>query len=659
MGASLIAGGATFRVWAPGAEQVRVVLGDIDDYQPKPSPAPDELLRQPGSGHWAGFIADVTDGTRYRFFVTGPGGSGFKRDPWARELEPHGYPDCDCVVRDTQSFPWHDEEFRTPELDDLIVYQFHIGRFYAADDQGRDLRPHRVARLLDALDRVEYLADLGVTAVQPLPLVEFHGEWSLGYNGTDLFSPEMDYCVDVGDLAPYLEKVNTLLAKKGFPPLGAAHLEGQVNQLKAFVDIFHLYGIALIVDVVYNHAGGNLDTQSIDYFDFPAQRSPQNNLYFSAADWAGGRVFAFDRPEVRDFLIGNAFMFLKEYHVDGLRFDEVSVIDANGGWAFCQELTTAIRDQLPGVVLIAEYWAQSRWLAVQRPPVGMGFDIGYADALRDGVRGVLAQVAQGATAPVDLAGIRRGLDKPPQEPFSWQVYNCLENHDLVLDADGDHRKPRIARLADASNPRSWYARSRARVAAGLLLTAPGIPMMFMGQELLKEGTARKWPGANVEDVFRVPHVHGGPDRPDLRNITEDLANALDDMDQARADRAEAGEREDIADVLRDQAGEELPEVPDNVEALTREAEGYDVDAERLQEQAIPLQERGTSEYARTSERELAGVSSAAAKQARMDSAPGFGKPSKDALTASKMTPAAGRARTAAGQSKTRAQDLGR
>lgn len=483
MGANLVDGGATFRVWAPGAEHLYVALGGPDGYQPKPQ---DELVRQPGTGHWAGFFPDVSDGSKYRFFVEGPAGSGLKRDPWARELELNGYPNCDCIVRDPDNFPWHEQDFEAPRFEDLVVYQFHVGVFYATEGRGEDARPHRVAKLLDALDRVEYLADLGVTAVQPLPFVEFQGEWSLGYNGTDLFSPEMDYCVGSEQLDVYLAKVNNLLTKKGCAPLTFAQLVGQVNQLKAFVDIFHLYGLAVIADVVYNHAGGNLDPQSIDYFDFANHPDPGDNLYFSDAEWAGGRVFDFARPEVRAFLIGNASMFLQEYHVDGLRFDEVSVIDANGGWSFCQDLTKAIRDRTSNKILIAEYWGEHRWLAVSPPPEGMGFDIGYSDGVRDRVRGLLAQAAGGATARVDLGVLRQALDKPWRVPFARQVYNCVENHDFVLDADGDHRKPRIARLADPTNPRSWYARSRARVVTGLLLTAPGVPMLFMGQEFLED-----------------------------------------------------------------------------------------------------------------------------------------------------------------------------
>jgi len=88
MGANLIGDGATFRAWAPGAEHVYVALGDADNYQPQPA---DELVKDPVSGHWTGFFPGVVDGAKYRFFVVGEGGSGLKRDPFARELELYGY----------------------------------------------------------------------------------------------------------------------------------------------------------------------------------------------------------------------------------------------------------------------------------------------------------------------------------------------------------------------------------------------------------------------------------------------------------------------------------------------------------------------------------------------------------------------------------------
>ena len=132
LGANLIADGATFRVWAPAASSVHVVRDGVDNYQPQDS---DLLLRLPNSEDWAGFFANVYDGTKYRFFVQGPRASGFKRDPRARELEIAGYPDCDCLVRDPNDYPWHDAGYVPPRFEDLIVYQFHVGVFYASDSQ--------------------------------------------------------------------------------------------------------------------------------------------------------------------------------------------------------------------------------------------------------------------------------------------------------------------------------------------------------------------------------------------------------------------------------------------------------------------------------------------------------------------------------------------
>jgi 1,4-alpha-glucan branching enzyme len=484
MGATLTGGGATFRVWAPGATHAYIALGDVAAYQPRPQ---DELVVDPATGHWTGFVPGVTDGDHYRFYVVGAGGRAeLKRDPWARELEPGvALEDCDCIVRAREPYPWHDTGYQAPPFHELVVYQLHVGVFSARDANGNDIRYGRVARLLDVLDRIDYLVDLGVNAVQPLPLVEFHGPWSLGYNGTDLFSPETDYVVPSDGLARYVDLVNALLAARGLPSVSREQLDGGVNQLKAFVDVCHAHGIAVLADVVYNHAGGDLDRHSLDYFDLPAAPAADNNLYFSSAEHAGGKVFDFRKAGVCSFLVENALMFLDEYRMDGLRFDQVTVIEENGGGSFCRDLTSTLRYRKPSAALIAEYWGDERGRAVAPAPDGMGFDLGYADGLRDAVRGVLAQAAGGADAPVDLGPLRRGLERPSDHPDAWRAYNCVENHDLVLDAD-DHRKPRIAALAGGGDARSWYARSRARLATGLLLTAPGVPMLFMGQEFLED-----------------------------------------------------------------------------------------------------------------------------------------------------------------------------
>jgi 1,4-alpha-glucan branching enzyme len=278
LGANLVSGGATFRTWAPSALEVYVVIN-----QPTQNPAtafiknPNDLLVKDDNDCWGGFVPGIKNGDLYRFYVVGTGSDeGFKRDPYARELEMDGYPDCDCIVRDPTTYEWHDAGFHAPDFSDLIVYQFHIGVFYAKDDTGKDIRPHRVSKILDVVDRIEYFVDLGVNVVMPLPFQEYQGENSLGYNGTDLFSPEMDYSVREDDLAPYLARVNRLLTAKGYPALKTAQIKGQINQFKVFIDLCHLYGIAVITDVVYNHAGGGFDDQSIWFFD-REQHTTDNN----------------------------------------------------------------------------------------------------------------------------------------------------------------------------------------------------------------------------------------------------------------------------------------------------------------------------------------------------------------------------------------------
>ena len=382
-----------------------------------------------------------------------------------------------------------------------MIYQLHIGVFYASDGT-RDLRPNRVSKFLDVVSRIEYLADLGIRAIQPLPVVEWQGEHSRGYNNTDFFSPEMDYAVAPEDLAPYLESVNALLGKKGFPPLDREHLLTQENQLKALVDLCHVHGLAVLFDVVYNHAGGPFDDQSMRFFDRPANREWWDpDSYFIGGDgWAGGRVFDYGRDEVRQFLIDNARWFLSEFHVDGFRYDEVSVAANNGGARFCRELTETLRYHKPGAINIAEYWNWDRATAVLPPPGGFGFDAALHDGLRGAIRGALGSAASGAFAFVNMGAIGDGLRRPAGFPASWKAVVHLENHDLV-DADRQDEsqiQPRVPALAHFSDRRDWLARSRSRVATALLLTAPGIPMLFMGEEFLED---KPW--------------HNSPDRTDL------------------------------------------------------------------------------------------------------------------------------------------------
>jgi 1,4-alpha-glucan branching enzyme len=487
LGANLIAGGATFRLWAPGATAVHLKLNTpVPAFQPGPA----TLLSKNASGVWEGFVSGVNDGDAYRFFVVGPGGQGWKRDPYARELgfDP-AWPDCDCIVRDPNSYPWHDQGFRPPDFSDLIIYQFHIGTYYAVNPDGSDCRAKRGGTFLDVLYKLQHFLDLGVNALQPLPVVEFESDTSMGYNGADLFSPEMRYAITGPDLDRYQILVNGLLRAKGQPDLQPAQLQSQINQLKAFVDVCHLYGLAVVFDVVYNHAGAGapggkrFDDQSLYFLDFQIRNSDKDSLYFTDQDEAGGRVFDYQKPEVRQFLVDNAQAFYDEYHIDGFRFDEVTVIDGAGGWGFCQQLTDKLRTSHPERVKIAEYWnPDPSWVFRATNNQGAGFDAVLSDVPRNAIRDAIGRAATSFGGNLDLGALHGSLSPRFGPGEAWRAVNCVENQDLVY---SDHTEGgRITHLADSADARSWYARSRSRVALALLLTSPGVPSLFMGQELL-------------------------------------------------------------------------------------------------------------------------------------------------------------------------------
>ncbi|HLM66760.1 MAG TPA: hypothetical protein VK358_04490, partial [Longimicrobium sp.] len=252
MGANLIADGATFRTWAPNARAVHV-LSDASGN----AHGDGNLLNPVGGGHWAGFVPGVKDRDRYIFHVVGEGSEGPKRDPYARELETP-YP-ARCIIRETD-FPWHETGFATPPFHEFVIYQLHVGTFHTP-------RLPRGGTFLDVALKVPYLAELGVTALQLLPIQEFQTPASMGYNGTDFFSPEMDLAVEDDALAGYTAQVNGLLQARGLAAYREEDLRGEMNQLKALVDLCHVYGLAVLLDVVYNHFGPAWDEQSMWFFD--------------------------------------------------------------------------------------------------------------------------------------------------------------------------------------------------------------------------------------------------------------------------------------------------------------------------------------------------------------------------------------------------------
>ncbi len=385
MGANLINNGATFRVWAPNATAV-YITGDFNSGQPDDT----TLLNQIGNGHWAGFVPNATDRQRYMFYVDGLGSSGPKRDPYARELA-SPFPGS-CIIRDP-SFSWHETGYVTPDFSDFVIYQLHVGVFYAP-------RLPECGTFLDVASKIPYLSDLGITIIQLLPIQEYSTPFSEGYNNLDFYSPEMQYGVAAADLPPYLAAVNALLVAKGLQPYGPNDLMGEMNQLKALVDLCHVYGLGVIFDQVYNHAGGGWDPGCLYYLD----RQVDDSLYFTNVGFVGGLVFDYSKPDVCDFLINNAKFFLDEYHVDGFRYDEVSTIDHLGqpdGWMFCQNLTSTTKTVNPKAINHAEYW-QVNPLVVQDPPAGAGFNTTLTDGLRNAIRDVISNASQPNDDPLNM-----------------------------------------------------------------------------------------------------------------------------------------------------------------------------------------------------------------------------------------------------------------
>ena len=418
---------------------------------------PDRLLSKDTGGYWTGFQAGAADGDSYRFWVTGTGTSGNKRDPYAAELGPAcAFPDCFGILRPTSEYPWHDAGFRTPDFSDIVIYQAHIGT-YAITTPGVS------SNFLDVAGKVPYLAALGINMLQPLPMDEQEANPGMGYGGADLFSPDFPYVAGAAALPGYLAAINGLFTAKGLPPLKLADITSAPAQLKVLVDLCHVYGIAVAFDVVYNHAGGfnvngALDDNCLYYFDrVPDVGNNNDSLYFTNQDrGTGGLAFAMWNQDVCRLLQDNAQYYIDEFHADGLRYDEISILlstNQANGWAFCRALTTQLRAAQPRFLQNAEFWpGEFPDIPTSVQPIlqpadqgGAGFDVVQHDALRSALRGAIGAASCGASAAVSMSAIAAVL-YPPGLDHAWRAVTCVENHDLVMAG----RNPRIPVLADPS-----------------------------------------------------------------------------------------------------------------------------------------------------------------------------------------------------------------
>jgi 1,4-alpha-glucan branching enzyme len=445
MGAIPYRNGTTFRVWAPHADAV-FVTGTFDEWAGTGTAL--EPDGDASTGTWSADVAGVGPGTEYRFTIRTPDGDLSRMDPYARQVTNSI---GNSIVYDLAAFDWGDDEFGMPAWDDLVIYEMHIGTFAAPED--------RTGNFDDARRRLGYLERLGVSAVQIMPPLEFAGDISWGYNPAHLFAIESAY--------------------------------GGPNAFKGFVRDAHAHGIAVIVDVVYNHLGpSDLDLWRFDGW----AEGDGGGIYFynderAVTLWGATRP-DYGRGEVRTFLRDSAMTWLEEFRCDGLRFDStVHIRTRDGfpanpasalpdGWSFLAWINDEIRTRQPWKITIAEDLESDQSLVTPTDEGGAGFnaqwDAGFIYQVRpaleahdDAERNIDAVVA-------GIVGEGRGA------PLSRVIYT--ESHDDV--ANGFVRLPEAIAPGRADN---WWATKRAVLGSAIVLTSPGIPMLFQGQELLEDG----------------------------------------------------------------------------------------------------------------------------------------------------------------------------
>ena len=446
MGAVAHAGGVAFRVWAPHAQGV-FVHGTFNDWaEPGVAlgrdPGPDE--RGGGSpGTWSADVRGVVAGAEYRFRIDTAGGVLSRIDPYARQVTSSV---GNAVVYDPDAFDWGDVDYATPSWNEVVIYEMHIGTF-----GGRADVPGTFDR---AIRRMAHLQELGIGAIQVMPPFEYAGDVSWGYNPAHVFAIESSY--------------------------------GGPDAFKRFVRSAHEHGIAVIVDVVYNHLGpGDLDLWRFDGWS----EAEWGGIYFynderAVTPWGNTRP-DYGRGEVRSFLRDSALTWLEEFRADGLRFDStlyIRTVDERPetalpeGWSFMAWINDEIRERQPWKLTIAEDLGDPGLITEKTDEGGAGFGARWDPGFLAVVR---AALTASDDSERDLGAIAGTLLAGGDEPFSRVIYT--ESHDDV--ANGHVRLAEAVAPGDAAN---WFARKRATLGSAITLLAPGIPMLFQGQELLED-----------------------------------------------------------------------------------------------------------------------------------------------------------------------------
>jgi 1,4-alpha-glucan branching enzyme len=442
MGSMPSAAGVAFRVWAPHADGVSVI-GSFNDWDGAAHPMDPEPR-----GFWSISIESARIGDHYKYQLTTPWGVIKRIDPYAREVTSSV---GNAIIHDPD-FDWDDDSFSIKCWNELVIYELHVGTFND-DDLSQPGRFNSIS------SRLEHLKRLGINAIQVMPVGQFAGQRSWGYNPSHIFAVDSDYGGSLG--------------------------------FKRFVKRAHQAGIAVILDVVFNHFGpSDLDLWRFDGW----AENEKGGIYFYNDDraltpWGETRP-DYGRGEVRQYILDNVEMWLKEYHLDGLRFDSTGYIRNIGeaeteeipdGWSLLQAINETVARHDSGRITIAEDLRSNDWLTKDVGAGGAGFGSQWDPHFIQPIR-------QAVIAPRDED---RGLEKIRDailyryndDAFERVIYS--ESHDDV--ANGQSRIPQDV---NPSDPTGWHAQKRSTLAAAMVFTAPGIPMLFQGQEFLEGGWFR-------------------------------------------------------------------------------------------------------------------------------------------------------------------------